>query len=157
MRSKIDTSLKSKESNSIKLLDDKANNLVSVSSVLAALTSGFAVLSVKLSNLTIAEAGTFVLFLVCLGFLVASLFFSIKAYQIRSYVVVPEPPKLIVWGEKMEANKLLEVLYINYALAINENERRNEDKVCYVQIASWLLLGAIVVFAIFVFLSIASE
>lgn len=139
----------------IKLLDDKANNLVGVSSVLAALISGFAVLSVKLSNPTIAEAVAFFLFLACLGLLVASLGFSMKAYQIRSYVIVPDTPSLIVECEKMKADRIFEVLYINYALATNENEKKNEDKVSYVRLASRLLLGAVVLFAIFVFISIA--
>jgi disulfide bond formation protein DsbB len=141
----------------IKLLDDKVNNLISIASILAALISGFAVLSMKLSQLTMTEIGTFVLFIASLGLLVSSLCYSIMAYQIRSYVIVPDPPSLIVECEKMNADRLLEVLYITYTLAIEENEKKNEAKVFHVKIASWLLFAAVILFAVFVFVTIATN
>ncbi len=138
----------------IKLLDDKANNLVSIASILAALISGFAILSMKLSSMTMTEIGTFALFLISLFLLIASLCYSILAYQIRSYIIVPDPPSLIVECEKMSADKILEVLYINYTLATEENEKKNETKVFYVKRASWLLFAAIIMFAVFVLTTI---
>lgn len=139
----------------IKHLDDKANNLVSVSSILAALISGFAVLSLKLSSPNLTEIGAFTLFLICLSFLVVSLCYSVKAYQIRSYVIVPDAPSLIVECEKMNADKILEVLYINYTLATEENVSQNEEKVYHIEMASWFLFASIILFGVFVFLTIA--
>jgi len=138
----------------IRLLDDKANNLVSISSILAALVSGFAILSAKESDPTFFEVSLFSIFLVCLIFLISTLGLSIKAYQIRSYIIVPDIPNLIVDCEKMKPDKIFETLYINYAIATHENETKNENKVSYVKMASWLLLGAITLFAAFVLLSI---
>jgi hypothetical protein len=138
----------------IKLLDDKANNLVSIASILAALISGFAVVSIRLSRLTMTEIGTFVLFLASLSLLVASLCYSILAYQIRDYVIVPDPPSFIGECEKMNSAKLLEVLYVNYTLAIEENGKKNEAKVFCIKISSWLLFVSIILFAIFVFATI---
>jgi len=141
----------------IKLLDDKANNMVSIASILATLISGIGVFSVKISELTFIEISSFLVFLACLGFLVASLCYSIRAYQIRSYMVVPDPPSFIVECEKMDPDKILEVLYINYALAVEENEKKNEQKVFHVKMASWLVFASIILFSIFVFLTIGKS
>jgi len=80
---------------------------------------------------------------------------GLKAQQIRSYTIVPDPPLLIGEGEKMDEGKIVRILYDACALATDTNMKKNEDKVGYIKTATWLLLASLVSFSIFAFLTIA--
>jgi hypothetical protein len=141
----------------IRRLDDKANNVLTIAGVLATLVTGFGSLSITLTQFNISEIIAFVAFVACLGLLIASFCFGLRAYQIRSYNIVPDPPVLIVEGEKMNADKIFQALGDTYALAIEENMKKNEGKVYNIKVASWLVFVSLILFSIFAFLTMVSK
>lgn len=137
----------------IRHLDNKANNVMSIAGILATLVSGLASLSVT-ASVNALDILVLAAFVTCLCLLFESFYLGLRAYQIRSYTIVPDPPILIGEGEKMEASKIAQTLCDNYALATEENMGKNEEKVSYTKVATWLVLGSLVSFAVFAFFTI---
>ena len=141
----------------IKRLDDKTNNILTVDGIIAALISGFGSLSVSFSEITFIEWGAFLVFALSLVIIVASLWYGLKAYQLRDYMIVPDPPVLIGECEKMKPEEVIETLKINYALAVIENEPINNEKASNITKAIQLTLISLILFALFSFLTILSK
>ena len=141
----------------IKLLDNKASNIMSIAGILATLVTGFASLAITFAQFNALKIIAIVAFAATLVLLIASFCFGLRAHQIRSYVIVPDPPILVIDGAKLNATTLLQVLGDTYTLAVEKNMMKNEEKVFNIQTANWLVLVGVVLFAIFAFFAIAGK
>jgi len=133
----------------INRLDSKTSSVMSIAGVLVGLVAGFGSLVITISEITWLEFGAFLAFSVSLGSLILSFWYSLKTYQLRDYIVVPDAPTFIVEGEKMKHEKVMETLYVNYALALEENEKTNKKKVQNIGNSINLILFSIILFALF--------
>jgi hypothetical protein len=137
----------------IKRLDDKASYIMGIASILAALTSGLASLSIKISfgGVNIFLFGT------SLILLFAALYFSLRAYQFRTFNIIPDSPTLLGKCEKMSPEQVTEVLIYNYTLATEENSKENEKKIWNIKVATNLIFLSLVFFGMFAIITIATN
>ena len=110
-----------------KHLDDKASNTISFIGILIGLISGFGSLSLKFP-VNPADAVPMVLFSVSLILLFLSFLFSLKAFQIKKFTIVPNAYFLIGEYENKEKAVVVQGLYDNYAVAIEDNMKINDEK-----------------------------
>jgi hypothetical protein len=141
----------------VRHLDDKTSSILAIAGVLATLVTGFGSISIRLTEFNVIQIVAFIAFVTCLGLLIASFCFGLRANQIRSYRIAPDPPVLIVEGENMKAGLIFQALGDTYALATEENMKKNEDKVFNIRMASWLVFVSVIAFSIFAFLTIMNR
>lgn len=134
----------------IKRLDDKANYTMGVASILAALVSGLASLSIK----TAFFGANIVLFISSLILLISSFLFGLRAHQFRGYNIIPDCPSLLTQCINMTPEKVIETLTYNYTLATEDNSETNEKKIWNIKVASNLILASLVFFGLFAIITI---
>ena len=91
-----------------------------------------------------------------LSLLVASFSYGIRAHQVRSYLIIPDPPKLLEECSEMKPDEIIETLNKNYSVAVTENSQLNEEKADFIKMANRLALSSLILFSLFVVLIIAS-
>jgi F0F1-type ATP synthase assembly protein I len=129
-------------------LDSKANSLITLSGVLAGFFLGIITNQITaLSTLPKYEVGVLLL---GVAFLVASVFYSLRAFRVRKWAVVPDPKVLI---DKYKDRRYLETLRTvttEMSEVQVEMVKSNNQKAGYVSTAWNLLIGGLGITFIFV-------
>lgn len=133
-------------------IDGKASDLVKFVGLLLALQSGVIVIFIrenfKMNNNYLY---LFIIFLIGVIFLTSSVIFGLKAYQIRTWSLVPEPMRLVnEYAKKNYPRRIiLQRVGLASATAIKENETINADKVFFLKYGLYFLVFGIIFNVIF--------
>lgn len=132
-------------------LDSKANNLITLSGVLAGFLLG--IITNQISALSSLPKTEVAILLLGVALLISSVFFSLRAIKVRKWDIVPDPKVLI---EKYKSKHYLETLRpVTVEMSTVELDMviSNDREAGSINIAWNLLLGGLGVTFIFVILA----
>lgn len=137
------------ESERTKHLDDKASNMIGFVGIIIGLVSALGGLLLGVPQTPIKICAT-VLFFCVLILLVLSFIFGLAAYHVKKFTAVPDAYFLIGAYEKEDKERILRDLNDNYAVAIEENMKLNNQKVEYIKRVTYALFFGILLIPWFV-------
>lgn len=132
-----------------KHLDDKASNIIGFVGIITGLVSGLGGFLLK-PPINATKTIATILFFVTLVCLILSFIFGLRAYHIKEFTVVPDPYFLIGRYEEEKRERIIQDLYDNYAVSIEQNMMLNDQKVGHIKKAMNSLFFAISLLPFFV-------
>jgi hypothetical protein len=133
------------ESERTKSLDDKASNIMGFVGIITGLLSGLGAYVLKTTNHVAAS-----LFVLALLLLILSFVYALAAYRVKKFTIVPDVYYLIGFYENKQKKRILRDLNDNYAVAIEENAKLNDQKAMDTKNAVDVLFIAIIMLLFFV-------
>lgn len=142
-------------------LDEKANNLAGFVGIILSLISGFGLTSLTTFKLPAFEwtfdyfyrISPIITFVVVYASLFLSVFFVLKAMNIKKYFYVPQAFNLIgAFENNTKTDEICQVLYDEYALAISDNMTKNDKEALDISKSIYCLFVSLVVFSVTVIL-----
>ena len=133
-------------------LDNKAGNLIGwIGLIISILSASNGILFDQDDEVLKITTNEVYLLIIILVFLICSLFFSLVAFRIREYIVVPEPARSLIEYYKDKSHRTtLKEFTATMSTAIENNKKQNDKKADLITIAWILFLTGMSVVSIFV-------